>query len=52
MVVNNINTIAKIIQIGSSLGITISHDIIEIMDLKKGDFIQISIEKIELKKKD
>lgn len=35
---------SKVIQIGNSLGVTIPKDSIHALNIKKGDFIKISIE--------
>jgi len=43
-----IETVAKIIQVGNSLGITIDKDVKHILKLKKGDYIKISVEKIDV----
>ncbi|MBD3216226.1 MAG: hypothetical protein GF311_26670 [Candidatus Lokiarchaeota archaeon] len=47
--VNKIQTIAKLINIGNSVGITISKDVRKVLNIRPGDYIQISIEKIEYK---
>lgn len=44
-----IKTVARIIKIGNSIGITISKDVRDLLGLQKGDYIQISIEKVEKK---
>lgn len=41
-----ISTIAKIINIGNSIGVTISKDVKNILKLKKRDYIQLSITKL------
>ena len=46
--VKKLEQVSKIIQVGSSLGVTISKDIREILKLEPGDYVQISIEKIDL----
>ena len=48
--VKKIDTIARIINVGNSIGITISKDIKDLLDLKSGDYIKISVEKIEKEK--
>jgi len=45
-----IDIVAKVIKFGNSLGITIKKDVTEILDVKEGDFLQISIQKIEKKR--
>ncbi|MHA1755219.1 MAG: AbrB/MazE/SpoVT family DNA-binding domain-containing protein [Promethearchaeota archaeon] len=47
--VKEVKTVAKIIKIGNSLGNTIGKDVCDILDLKPGDYIQLTIEKIEKK---
>lgn len=42
-----IEIIARVIKVGSSLGITLKKDVTEFLDLKEGDFLQVSIEKLE-----
>lgn len=46
--VREINTVAKIIQIGNSIGITISKDVKTILKLKKDDYVEVSIKKIDM----
>jgi len=50
--VDQIYSIAKIIKIGNSIGITISKDVKDVLGLKTGDYIQISIKKIMKEPKD
>ena len=46
--VSKIKTIARIINMGNSIGITISKDVRALLKLQKGDYIQLTIEKINL----
>jgi antitoxin component of MazEF toxin-antitoxin module len=50
--VKELDQVSKIIKVGSSIGITISKNIQEILDLEAGDYVKISIEKIEKEKKE
>ncbi len=45
--VKKVDIVAKVIKFGNSLGITIKKDICEILNVEEGDFLQLSIEKIE-----
>jgi len=45
--VRKIEFIAKIINIGNSIGITIPKDVKDVMGLEKGTYVQLSIEIIE-----
>lgn len=47
--VKEIKFVSKIIEIGNSIGNTIPKDVKDVLDLKKGDFLQITVEKIEKK---
>lgn len=47
--VKKLEQVSKVIKIGSSIGVTINRNIQEILDLKTGDYVQISIEKISPK---
>ncbi len=42
-----INFISRSINIGNSIGITIPKNIKNLLGIKKGDYLQISVEKIE-----
>lgn len=48
--VRKIKFVSKIIDIGNSIGNTIPKDVKDVLGLKKGDYVQISIEKIEKQK--
>jgi antitoxin component of MazEF toxin-antitoxin module len=45
--VTKIKTVAKIINIGNSIGVTISKDVKALLELQKGDYVQLTIEKVE-----
>jgi len=48
---NKIDSVEKVREIGNSLYINIRKDIATLLDLQKNDYIKISIEKIQSKKK-
>jgi len=54
MVREIIQTLAKLTKIGNSRGVVIDKKIIEFLGLETGDFLQLTVEKIEkkIKKKD
>ena len=45
--VRKIDFVAKIINIGNSIGMTIPKDVKNVLDLRKGHYVQCSIERIE-----
>lgn len=47
MVRQTIQTLVKITRIGSSHGVIIDKKIMDLLNLKFGDYLQISIEKVE-----
>lgn len=47
--VNKIDTTEKIIGIGNSHYVNIRKNFMELLELKKGDFVKITIEKLEKK---
>ena len=47
MVRNAIQTIVKITRIGSSSGVIIDKKVMDLLDLKIGDYLQLTIEKLE-----
>jgi antitoxin component of MazEF toxin-antitoxin module len=47
MVRKNIQTIGKLTKIGNSKGVVIDKKVIDLLDLKLGDYLQLTIEKIE-----
>lgn len=49
--VDKLENISKVIKIGNSLGLTISKDIVDILNLKPGDYLQVSFKKVEKEKK-
>ncbi len=46
MVEKTIQTLVKITRIGTSSGVIIDKKIMDLLDLKVGDYLQISIEKL------
>jgi len=48
--VQKIFTIAKILSVGNSLVITINKDAVDVLNLKIGDYVQVSIQKLETQK--
>ena len=46
--VSKIKTIVRVINIGNSIGNTIPKDVKTLLNLKKGDYIQLTIEKINI----
>jgi len=49
MVRKNIQTIGKLTKIGNSKGVVIDKKVIDLLDLKLGDYLQLIIEKVEKK---
>lgn len=49
MVKETIQTIVKITRIGSSSGVIIDKKVMDLLDLKIGDYLQLTIEKLEKK---
>ena len=44
---SKIDFVAKIINIGNSIGMTIPKDVKDVLNLEKGHYVQLSIEKIK-----
>ena len=49
MVLKTIQTLVKITRIGTSSGVIIDKKVMDLLDLKVGDYLQITIEKLEKK---
>lgn len=47
MVGKTIQTLVKITKIGSSSGVIIDKKVMDLLDLKVGDYLQLTIEKLE-----
>ena len=47
MTVRKAQTIGKITTMGNSLGVVIDKKVLKVLNLKKGDYIQLTIEKFE-----
>ena len=47
MVGKTIQTLVKITKIGSSSGVIIDKKVMDLLDLKIGDYLQLTIEKLE-----
>ena len=47
MVRKSIQTIGKLTRIGNSKGVVIDKKVVDLLDLKLGDYLQLTIEKVE-----
>jgi antitoxin component of MazEF toxin-antitoxin module len=50
--VREIKTLEKVIRVGNSIGITIGKEVKDILDLKPGDYLQVTYEKVKREKND
>lgn len=47
--VREIKTLEKVIRVGNSIGITIGKEVKDLLDLKPGDYLQVTYEKVKRK---
>jgi antitoxin component of MazEF toxin-antitoxin module len=50
--VREIKTLEKVIRVGNSIGITIGKEVKDLLDLKPGDYLQVTYEKVKRENND